>query len=132
MKAAFILGASAIAVACVPLAAASGSPATNQFAVGERAYQQCYACHALSPETIGADGPHLGGIVGRRVASVPGYRYSAALENFAKTSPIWTEERLDAFLAEPERVAPGNAMGYFGMDDPAERAALIAFLVRQP
>ena len=100
--------------------------------MGERAYQQCYACHALSPETIGADGPHLGGIVGRRVASLPGYRYSAALEDFAKTSPVWTEERLDAFLAEPERVAPGNAMGYFGMDDPAERAALIAFLARQP
>lgn len=118
------------ASACVSIVAAKEAE-VDQLVAGERSYARCYACHGLSAETVGADGPHLGGIVGRRVAAVPGYRYSKALEGYAVTNPVWTRERLDAFLADPARAAPGNAMGFFGMDDPDERAALIAWLAVQ-
>jgi len=37
---------------------------------------------------------------------------------------------LDAFLREPEEVAPGTAMTFVGLSDAAERADVIAFLKR--
>jgi cytochrome c len=43
----------------------------------------------------------------------------------------WTRERLDAFIAHPQKVVAHTAMGFFGMPDPAERKALIAWLAEQ-
>ena len=43
---------------------------------------------------------------------------------------IWTAQRLDAFLADPASLAPGTPMTY-RMEDPAERAAVVAFLQDQ-
>lgn len=127
---ALVLAGALVATACLPGLAAD-RPQSAGLAAGERAFQRCYACHALSPETAGADGPHLAALVGRPVAAVPGYPYSTALQAYARNNPSWTTERLDAFLTDPEKEVPGNAMGFFGMDDPAERAALIAWLGRR-
>jgi cytochrome c len=41
---------------------------------------------------------------------------------------VWNEKTLDRFLAAPTKVVPGTAMGYAGVDDPRERADLIAYL----
>jgi cytochrome c len=43
-------------------------------------------------------------------------------------SGAWDEERLDAFLEEPEAVAPGNSMAFPGLSDEGARAALIDYL----
>ena len=40
----------------------------------------------------------------------------------------WTENRLDAFLANPNGYAPGTAMSIGGIAAPAERKALVEFL----
>lgn len=119
-----------LASACSVAALSRGDPAGGGLSTGERAYQKCYACHALTEGDDGADGPHLAGIVGRPVAGLDGYDYSFALERYAASDPRWTRERLDAFLADPQREVPDNAMGFFGIADPAERAALIEYLVR--
>lgn len=95
---------------------------------GERAYQHCYACHTLSLKESGAEGPALGGVVGRPVASLPGYTYSTEMRAYAAGGKRWTRARLDAFLADPQAEVPGNSMGFFGMRDPRERAALIEWL----
>ena len=95
---------------------------------GERAFQKCYSCHALGEDDEGAQGPSLKGIVGRKVAARPGYDYSPAMRAYANTQPRWTRETLDAFLADPQRVVPDNEMGFFGLQDPAERKAMIDFL----
>ena len=58
-------------------------------------------------------------------------KFRHALERYAASNPRWTRERLDAFLADPQREVPDNAMGFFGIADPAERAALIEYLVRE-
>ena len=113
------------------VAAASPSPGAP-LSAGERAWAKCLACHAVTPGQDDRDGPTLHGIVGREVAAVPGYRYSPALRRYAERRPRWTREALDAFLADPQVVAPGNTMGFFGMRDPAERAALIAWLASEP
>lgn len=95
---------------------------------GERAFQKCYACHALGETDEGAQGPSLKGIVGRRIAAWPGYDYSPAMRAYGDRQPRWTRAALDAFLADPQGVVPDTEMGFFGLKDPAERAALIEYL----
>lgn len=70
-------------------------------------------------------GPHLVGIVGRRAGAVPDYKYSAAL---ASSGIVWTEANLDAFLADPRGFVPGTKTPFLGLDDPDDRADVIAFL----
>jgi cytochrome c len=65
---------------------------------GARVFRACAACHALTPEG-GANmaGPHLHGLFGRRMGSLPGYRYS---ERLARGDIVWTRETVaDLFAA---------------------------------
>lgn len=70
----------------------------------------------------------LGGIIGRRAGSVPDYdSYSDAMKN---SDIIWTEESLDAYLANPEAFIPGNGMATSAgnLKDKLQRRDLIDFL----
>jgi cytochrome c len=124
-----LLGA-ALACACARATEpAAASPET--LSAGERAFQKCYACHSVDPAEKGADGPTLRGIVGRKVASVPGYGYSEAMKTYGSDGKTWTRERVDAYIANPQAVVPHNAMSFFGIADAKERAALVAWLAEQ-
>jgi cytochrome c len=96
--------------------------------LGERAYQKCYSCHALEPGRNELTGPTLHRIVGRPVAAEPGFDYSPALKRFAEREQLWTKGLLGRFAADPEALVPGTSMTFHGIADPAERAALIAYL----
>jgi cytochrome c len=91
---------------------------------GAEAYGSCAACHGTDLDGTEL-GPSLRGIVGREIATRAGFEYSAALRSM---SGAWDEERLDAFLEEPEAVAPGNSMAFPGLSDEGARAALIDYL----
>ena len=95
---------------------------------GEQAFQKCYACHATEAGKNDLTGPSLHGIVGRRVAAVPGFDYSPALKRFAAENPLWTHALIDRYAADPEGLVPGTSMTFHGMPDPRERQALIAYL----
>jgi cytochrome c2 len=82
----------------------------------------CAGCHA--PVFGAAAGPSLAGVVGRDIASLPTFRYSAAL---SKLDGTWTEAALDSFLRGPRAYAPGTTMGIGGLDD-ATRAEVIGHL----
>jgi cytochrome c len=99
-------------------------------AAGERAYQKCYSCHSLEGPDPSTQGPSLKGIVGRAVAVEAGFAYSPAMRAYAARQPTWTREALEAFVADPQGVVPGNEMGFFGIADAAERRALLAYLAR--
>jgi cytochrome c len=43
---------------------------------------------------------------------------------------VWNAKTLDAFIADPQQIIPGNRMPYSGLPDAKERADLIAYLVR--
>lgn len=120
------------AALCAGCITATGQSRSATVSAGEPAWAKCLACHALTPGADDRDGPTLHRIVGRKVAALPDYRYSPAMRSYARRQPRWTREALDAFLAEPQALVPDNAMGFFGMSDPAERAALIAWLARPP
>ena len=101
-----ILG-SLILAACAPKAQGSSA---GQLAMGERAYQKCYSCHALEAGRNDLSGPTLYNIVGRAIAAEPGVDYSPAMRSFAKREQRWDRNLLDKFIADPEGVVPGTSM----------------------
>ncbi|MDZ4306945.1 c-type cytochrome [Allopontixanthobacter sp.] len=123
-----LLATGAIAMLAAPAVISAQTSGAAQPVSGERAFQKCYACHSLDEQEVGAQGPSLNEIVGRAVAAEPGYPYSLAMRNYARRQPRWTRAALDAFLTNPQEVVPENDMGFFGISDPAERAALIDYL----
>lgn len=103
-------------------AASPIQPATGDAARGQTLYnQQCMACHAAD---ISLAGPLHRGVFGRKSASVPDYPYSPAVQKLRVT---WTERTLDTWLQSPNRMAPGNRMGY-AVPDARDRRDLIAYL----
>ncbi len=92
---------------------------------GELLFAACSGCHAIEEGAADGIGPNLWGIMNARIASSPGYAYSAALRT---TSGAWTTQRLDAYVADPPSFARGTTMQYDGLKSEADRSSLIAFL----
>ena len=89
---------------------------------GRALYQaRCTACHSLDYNGVG---PAHRGVYGRAAGKAPGYAYSNALKSLRLTC---NEETLDRWLADPEKVAPGQRIGV-NVPDAQERADLIAHL----
>ena len=59
------------------------------------------------------------------MARDPGFRYSPAL---SRLGGRWTDERLDAFLKNPNVFVPGTLMTAGQVPDDQERRAVIEFL----
>lgn len=87
--------------------------------------ERCLSCHAMTPDDPPLEGPTLWQVVGRPVATVPGFEYSAALKALGGT---WTRARLDRFLAAPQEFAPGTRMGLGGVRNAADRQVVLDFL----
>ena len=89
---------------------------------GAALYQQhCTACHSVDSNKIG---PAHRGVMGRRVGSLPGYKYS---DELAASRLRWTPQTLNTWLTDPEDLVKGQRMG-FQIDSEQERADLIAYL----
>lgn len=108
--------AMAVLVTATPISAQS--PAD-----GQALYQaKCGGCHSLDTNRIG---PAHRGVVGRKIATAPGYPYSSAIK---KLAGVWTPARLDVWLQGPQKLAPGSKM-FLTIPDPTQRATIIAYLV---
>jgi aldose sugar dehydrogenase len=106
--------------ALVTIEPARGSSAELQYA------QLCSGCHQIKDGASHRIGPDLYGILGRKLASAGGYdEYSPSLRQIRGT---WSKERLDAFLRDPQKFAPGTTMGFAGIPDEQQRAALVDYL----
>jgi cytochrome c len=96
--------------------------AADDVTAGKALYQtRCTGCHSVDADRIG---PRHRNVVGRKVASVPGYAYSPALK---RLGGVWTPARLDRWLSGTQKMAPGSKM-YLQIDDPNQRRLLIAYL----
>ena len=91
---------------------------------GQKLFEECAACHALSrgPQTVG---PELHGVFGRRAGTQEDFRFSPALKRSGIT---WTPQTLDAYVADPQKAIPQNRMPYAGMPEARDRADLIAYM----
>lgn len=88
------------------------------------AFAMCKACHSVEPGETGI-GPSLAGVFGAEAGHMAGFDYSDAMANSGVT---WDEATLQAFLADPKGVIPGNSMAYGGMRNDAQRQAVIDYL----
>ncbi len=115
--------ASAVLLYLVVTPALAGGDATK----GATVFKKCMACHAVD-KPQNKTGPHMIGIVGRRVASVDGYSYSKAMLEFSKTTLTWDEATLNVYLENPRKTVAATKMAFAGLKKPDERADIIAYL----
>ncbi|MEO3434686.1 c-type cytochrome [Inquilinus sp. CAU 1745] len=95
---------------------------------GAEIFRACVACHTLDPSNGNRAGPTLHGLFGREIASLPGYRYSDALEEM---DIVWTPETVsELFEIGPATYTPGTKMPEQRIGSAEDRAALIRFLER--
>jgi cytochrome c len=92
---------------------------------GAQVAKQCQACHNFQEGAGPKVGPDLYAVVGRPVASVPGFSYSAALKALGGS---WTFDALNKWLTKPSADAPGTAMTFAGLSNAKQRADVIAYL----
>lgn len=85
---------------------------------------KCATCHKANNSVGGAVAPNLSGVYGRKIASLSDYQYSVPLKHQQGT---WDDHSLDAYLAAPQKFAPGGKMAD-GVSDPKQRAALVKYL----
>lgn len=104
-----------------PLAAFAGDR-------GADVYRACVACHTLTRDEGNKAGPSLAGIFGRKIATLPGYRYSEALKGM---DIVWTPETVSKmFEVGPMAFTPGTKMPEQTIGSAADRKALVEFLAR--
>ena len=115
------LGSVALGGVDDPLAAYAGDR-------GAEVFRACVACHTLTSDEGNRAGPTLAGIFGRRIASLPGYRFSPALRDM---DIVWTPETVaKLFEIGPATYTPGTKMPEQRVTSAADREALVRFLER--
>jgi len=92
---------------------------------GAEVAKQCQACHNFEEGQGAKVGPQLYGVVGRKIASVPGFNYSSALKS---KNGNWDFNALNAWLIKPTTYAPGTTMTFAGLSNDNRRAEVIAYL----
>ncbi|MDX5361833.1 MAG: cytochrome c family protein [Alphaproteobacteria bacterium] len=112
------------------LAALVAGPALadGDAAKGEKVFNKCKACHMVGENAKNRVGPQLNGILGAEIASVDGFKYSDAFQAKKAEGFVWTEENLDAYLADPRGFIPKNKMGFAGLKKEDDREDVIAYL----
>jgi cytochrome c len=110
---------------------AAPAHAAGDAAAGEKVFNQCKACHEVE-KGVNKVGPTLKGVVGRKAASVPDYKYSEAMTAKGAAGVVWDEATLTAYLPNPKAYVPGTKMAFGGLKKPDDVANVIAYLAANP
>lgn len=113
------------------LAAALALPATAVLADGDAkagatVFKKCQACHT-AVEPVNKVGPSLMGVIGRPVASAPGYAYSPAMTAFG-AGKTWDEATFAEYIKAPRAMVKGTKMAFAGLKKDEDIAHLLAYL----
>lgn len=115
------VGSNLFGTSADPLAAYAGDHGADVF-------RACVACHTLSAKEAQRAGPTLAGLYGRKIASLPGYRFSEALKTM---DIVWTPETVaKLFEVGPNVYTPGTKMPEQRIGSAEDRRALTDFLAR--
>ena len=120
-----------VAVAGMVLMASAGAAlAEGDAKKGEKVYKKCKACHQVGEKAKNKVGPILNDIVGRKIATVEGFKYSKAFKAKSEAEPefVWNEETLDAYLTKPKKYIPKTKMAFAGLKKEKDRANVIEYL----
>lgn len=92
---------------------------------GENDAKICETCHNFQKGGGAKIGPDLWDVVGRKIASVPGFAYSDSLKGM---SGDWSFEQLNKWITDPKAMASGTKMTFPGEKDAQKRADILAYL----
>jgi cytochrome c len=109
--------------------------AAADIAKGEEQHKKCVQCHTFDQGGANLQGPNLYGVVGRKIASHEGFKYSTgdgSLTAKGADGSVWDFEHLDHFIERPKGYAPATAMNFAGINSRItglqDRMNLIAYL----
>jgi len=105
-------------------AATTVAAITGDVKKGKKSFRKCKACHVADSDKNKV-GPSLQGVIGRKIASVDGFKYSQA---FKDSDITWTVENLSEFLKKPKAYIKGTKMAFGGLRKPADIENIIAYL----
>lgn len=94
---------------------------------GEKVFKKCKACHTATEEKNKV-GPYLLGVVGRKAASVDGFKYSKALSDKAPKIGTWDQEKIVEYVADPKAYIGGKSKMIFKLKDEQQRKDVAAYL----
>ena len=107
------------------MAVSGGATAAADAARGQTLYKtMCVACHSIDYNGVG---PAHKGLFGKKAGSRADYVYSPAVQ---ASSIVWADKTLDKWLANPEKLIPGQKMGFM-VPSTKDRADLIAYLQKE-
>jgi cytochrome c len=113
------------------LTCTSVSHADGDAAKGEKIYVKCKTCHDID-KGVNKVGPSLKGLVGRKAAAVPDFKYSEAMIAKGAEGVVWDEATLTVYLPDPKAFVPKTKMVFAGLKKPEDIEDLIAFLKTKP
>ena len=87
----------------------------------------CQTCHNFEKGAGAKIGPPLWGVVGRPIASIPGFAYSDLLKGVGGN---WTYEALNVMVSNPKKEASGTKMTFPGRR--THRGGLIFWPIFRP
>ncbi len=110
--------------AFVAIAMSSGAAGAADAKKGKKVFAKCKACHALEAGKNKV-GPSLHGLIGRKAASVEGFKYSKAMKESGLT---WDEATLREYLKKPRSFLKGTRMAFAGIKKDSDMDNLMAYL----
>lgn len=115
----------AVALLAAMLLTPVAARADGDAAKGKSYFARCAICHTAAKGAPNKIGPNLFGIVGRKAASLPGFFYSGAMK---KSGITWNKDKLEAYIAKPQAVVPGNRMAFPGVSSHKQVEDIVAYL----
>ncbi len=126
------IGFALVILATAPMASAADSEGETLFK------KHCANCHSLEPGK-NRSGPSLADLMGRKAATIDGYRYSKLLRSAGEAGLVWDAEKLEIYLASPKRYlkaflkeagkpASGGSKMTFRLKKPEEAKAVTTYL----
>jgi len=110
-------------VADVPIASLLG---TADAAKGADVFKKCGACHTATQGGANGIGPNLYGTLGEGIGQGKGgFAFTDALKSVGGT---WDFDKMNAWLTNPRKFAPGTKMTFAGLANPQDRANVIVYL----
>lgn len=104
----------------------AGAAAAQDAKRGQKLFDECAACHSPERGAANTVGPSLHGVVGRKAGEGTEFRYSPAMKRSGIT---WSADTINNFIADPQKLVPGNRMPYSGLPEAKDRADLVAYLL---
>lgn len=109
-----------------PIAALLGTADATK---GADVFKKCAACHTINQGGANGIGPNLWGTMGEAIGQGKGgFAFSDALKAVGGN---WDFDKMDAWLKNPRKFAPGTKMTFAGLPNQQDRANLIVYLNQQ-